>query len=107
MNDPPRLVLSLFWGPVLQIVIDINIDGNRLELELELVHSKNLFSLYVLFSHIRPHDVKNSTVFFKCRLMHVLYYCTYKKQKANSLENIMLSVMGKQEVQAKDDYFLP
>ena len=60
----------------------------------------DLFSLYVLFSHLRARDVTPGNSFFQCRLMHVhMYAQLMKKQKENSLRNITWSEMGKQNVQ--------
>ena len=67
----------------------------------------DLFSLYVLFSHFRPCDDTPENCSFQmspytlasaCISMHKLFM---KRQKPNSLENIMWSELGKQNIQAK------
>ena len=52
--------------------------------------------------------VPQRTVFFKFRVLHVhprAYVCIIN-EKANSLENITWSVLGKQKIQGKKVYFL-
>ena len=54
----------------------------------------NLFSLYVLFSHFRPRDATRGNSFFQMS----------SYARANSLEGITWSEMGKQNVQTKKVY---
>ena len=77
--------ISLLWS-----------DENRID----------LFSLYVLFSHFSPRDGTPENCFFQiqsyarasmCMCMHNF---KMKRQKANSLENITWSELGKQNIQA-------
>ena len=75
-----------------------------------------LFSLYVLFSHFRPRDATRGNSFFQMssyvRITIVSSPSTNygitneKKQKENSHESITWSEIGKQNVQAKEVYWL-
>ena len=60
------------------------------------LESKELFNWYVLFSHFRPRDSTTENYFHA----HINAYLM-KRQKANSLESITWSELGKQSIQAK------
>ena len=75
-----------------------------------LIHRPtSLFSLYVSFSHFTPRDGTPGNCYFSkvvpCTCIHVhMYVHLMKRQKANSLEIVSWSELGKRKIQAKKVY---
>ena len=68
----------------------------------------DLFSLYVLFSHFRPRDATRGNSFLQMSsyARANVRITNDKNKRKNSHEGITWSKMGKQNVQAKDVYFI-
>ena len=62
----------------------------------------DLFSLYVLFSHLRQRDATLGNSFFQMSsYAHACVRITYEKRNGKKHDNITGSEMGKQDVQTK------